>query len=99
MRSVLNFFSMLAFGLMGAAGLVAGAPVISESWSGWTAELPALDYLSVAIGLCLGLVIGVFGQVSWSGMPRRASRWVAWHLRRLVLLALAATVVAVMLSH
>ncbi len=99
MRSVINFFSLLAFGLMGAAGLVVGTPIVNESWSGLATELPTLDYLSVAVGLCLGLSMGVLGQVSWSGVSRRASHWLGWHLRRLALLALAASVVAAMLSY
>ncbi len=84
MRSVINFFSLLAFGLMGAAGLVVGAPIVNESWSALATELPTLDYLSVAVGLCLGLSMGVLGQVSWSGSPAMlrigwAGICVAWH--------------------
>ncbi len=99
MRTVINFFSLLAFSLMGAAGLVVGAPIVNENWSGLTAKLPQFDYLSVAVGVCAGLSIGVLTQVSWSDVSRRASSWCAWHLRRLLLLALAASVVAGMLSY
>lgn len=99
MKSVLNFFSLLAFGLVGAAVLVIGTPVVNKSWSGLVAELPTFDYLSVAVGLCLGLVIGMLAQVSWSDVSQRTSHTLRWHIRRLVLLALAASVVAAMLSY
>ena len=99
MRSALNFFSMLAFGLMAAAGLVVGTPIANESWPGLAANLPSFDFLSVAAGLSLGLLIGLLRQVSWSGLSRRVSNWVGWHLRRLALLTIAASVVATMLTY
>ncbi len=97
MRAVFGFFSMLALGLMIAAIIVVGATDATNS----TIRLPAsgvyLDYASVVIGLGMGLVIAILGQISWSELPRRAAQWVISHGRKLRLLAWAGLFVAVLL--
>lgn len=97
MRAVLGFFSMLALGLMVAAILVTGATGVINN----PARLPVsgayLDYVSVVIGLGIGLVIAVVAQISWSELPRRFARWLLSHARRVRLLAWGALFVAVLL--
>jgi Na+-driven multidrug efflux pump len=97
MRAVLSFFSMLALGLMIAAIVVIGATGGASGPGRLPISGPYLDYVSVVIGLGVGLVIAVLGQISWSELPHRAAQWVLAHGRRLRLLAWGALFVAVLL--
>jgi hypothetical protein len=96
MRAVLGFFSMLALGLMLAGLILVGA---TETPNG-AIRLPVsgvyLDYVSVVIGLALGVVIVVLGQIRWSQLPGRAAQWIAAHARMLRLFAWAALFIAVL---
>jgi len=96
MRAVFGFFSMLALGLMIAAVIVVGA---TDTTNG-PIRLPVtgvyLDYASVVIGLTMGIVIVVLGQIRWSDLPRRAAQLIAAHWRMLRLFAWAALFVAVL---
>jgi len=96
MRAVFGFFSMLALGLMIAAVIVVGA---TDTTNG-PIRLPVtgvyLDYASVVIGLAMGIVIVVLGQIRWSDLPRRAAQLIAAHWHMLRLFAWAALFVAVL---
>jgi hypothetical protein len=96
MRAVFGFFSMLALGLMLAAVIEVGA---TDATNG-PIRLPVtgvyLDYASVVIGLGMGIVIVVLGQIRWSELPGRAAQWPATHRRKLRLFAWAALFVAVL---
>jgi hypothetical protein len=97
MRAVLGFFSSLALGLMIAAILVVGAASVMNTPTRVPATGTLLDYVSVVIGLGLGLVIAVLGQISWGELPRRVAQFVMHHAYRLRLLAWAAVFVAVLI--
>ncbi len=97
MRAVLSFFSMLALGLMITAIVIIGATGGANGPTRLPMSGPYLDYVSVVIGLGVGLVIAVLGQISWSELPHRAVQWVLAHGRRLRLLGWAALFVAVLL--
>ncbi len=97
MRAVLGFFSSLALGLMIAAILVVGATSVMNTPAHLHATGTLLDYVSVIIGLGLGLVIAVLGQISWSELPRRVAQFVVDHAHRLRLIAWAALFVAVLI--
>ena len=97
MRAVLGFFSMLALGLMMAAILAIGVTGGANSPARPAASGPYLDYVSVLIGLGIGLVIAVLGQISWSELPHRTAEWLFAHARRLRLLGWAAVFAAVLL--
>ena len=96
MRAVFGFFSTLALGLMLAAVIVVGA---TDATNG-PMRLPVtgvyLDYASVVIGLGMGIVIVVLGQIRWSELPARAVQFIASHRRKLRLFAWAALFVAVL---
>jgi len=98
MRAVLGFFSSLALGLMIAAILVIGATSVMNNP---TAQSPIsgtlLDYVSVVIGLGIGLVIAVVGRISWSELPRRVAHFVLRHASRLRLIAWAAVFVVIII--
>lgn len=97
MRAVLGFFSMLALGLMIAAVLVVGATGIANSPIKIKEAGPYLDYVSVVIGLGIGLTIAILSQISWSELPHRFAQGVLVHARRLRLFGWAALFVAVLL--
>jgi hypothetical protein len=96
MRAVLGFCSMLAMGLMIAAVLVTGAPgVFNGPLRPLTGTEASVDYLSVAIGLGIGIVIAVLAQIDWSELSHRLAQWLLAHAQRLGLIGLGATFVAV----
>jgi len=97
MRAVLSFFSMLALGLMVAAIIMIGVTGVGNGPARLPSAGPFLDYVSVVIGLGIGLVIAVLGQITWSELPHRAAQWLRVHARRLRLLAWAVLFIAVLL--
>jgi hypothetical protein len=97
MRAVLGFFSSLALGLMIAAILVVGATNVMHTPAHVPMSGTLLDYISVVIGLGLGLVIAVLGRIAWSELPRRAAHFVMHHAYRLRLIAWAALFVGILI--
>jgi hypothetical protein len=66
LRSVASFLSLLAVGLMLAvavAFVVVGLATRGPAAAG--AVSPRLDYVSLSLGLLLGLSIGQLARVSW----------------------------------
>lgn len=103
MRSVLNFISLLALGLIVSAVILA-APGDSPQrgdiaqlidGSGWS--IPALDYQSVVAGLAIGVLIALIAQISWVEVARRTAGWIASQAHRLIWLSLAAVLVGVII--
>ncbi len=100
MRAVLGFFSSLALGLMIAAILVIAATNVMNTPA---TRLPVsgtlLDYVSVVIGLSLGLVIAVLGRIPWTELPRRVAQFVLHHAYRLRLIAWATLFVGILIFY
>jgi hypothetical protein len=97
MRTVLNFFSMLALGLMIAAVImVAPTGTGSSSIAGIEIGGSTLDYRSVVAGLGIGLCIAIIAQVSWSETARRVGSWTISQARRLWLIGWAAVFIAIL---
>lgn len=97
MRSVLNFFSMLALGLMIAAViLVAPAGTGTTGVAGIEIGGSTLDYRSVVAGLGIGLVIALVSQISWGEAARRVGAWSVGQARRLWLVSWAAVFIAIL---
>ena len=98
MRSVLNFLSMLALGLMIAAVImVAPAGTGGTSIAGIEIGSATLDYRSVVAGLGIGLAIALLAQISWSEAAKRAGTWTASQARRLWLIGWAALFISIIL--
>ncbi|MFT3730300.1 MAG: hypothetical protein QM780_02590 [Hyphomicrobium sp.] len=75
-RSVLSFFSVLAFGIMAAAAAFALTPWLSQHVPDSVRSLTeGLQFESLAIGLGLGLTLGAVGRCNWSDIPRRIVTW------------------------
>ncbi len=75
-RSILSFFSVLAFGAMTAAAFFALMPWFSERVPESVRSLiQALEFNSLIIGLVLGLTLGAAGRCNWADIPRRAVTW------------------------
>lgn len=75
-RSVLSFFSVLAFGIMAAAAFFALTPWLSGHMpESVRSSADGLQFESVAFGLGLGLFLGAVGRCNWSDIPRRIVTW------------------------
>lgn len=97
MRTVLNFFSMLALGLIIAAVImVAPAGTGTTSIAGIEIGGPALDYRSVVAGLGIGLCIALIAKISWSETARRVGSWSLSQARRLWLIGWAGVFIAIL---
>ena len=97
MRSVLSFFSMLALGLMIAAILVVSPSGVVSNPSRFGGNGATFDYMSVVIGLGIGLAIAVLGQIPWAQAVRGIAVWVMGQARRIWLIGWAAAFVAVLI--
>jgi hypothetical protein len=76
MRAVLSFFSVLAFGAMTAAVLIALLPWLSgHAPEGVKAVTDGLQFNSVMFGLVFGLMLGSMGRYNWADIPRRLVTW------------------------
>lgn len=75
-RSVLSFFSVLAFGIMAAAAVFAAMPWLSSHAPANVRSLAeGLQFESLATGLALGLVLGAIVRWDWADIPRRVITW------------------------
>jgi hypothetical protein len=75
-RSVLSFFSVLAFGIMTAAAVFAAMPWFSAHAPDSVRSLTeGLQFEPLAIGLALGLVLGAVVRWDWADIPRRVITW------------------------
>lgn len=87
---------MLALGVMVSAGLMTGITGGVGDIGRLSAPGPLLDYMSVVIGLGIGVVIVVMSQIPWAQLPYRVAHWVVEHARKLKLVAWGAFFVAIL---
>jgi hypothetical protein len=100
LRSVASFLSLLAVGLMLAvavAFVVVGLATRGPAAAG--AVSPRLDYVSLSLGLLLGLSIGQLARVSWGELPRRMANWLLVNERNFYRVTWAAILLAVLLYY
>jgi hypothetical protein len=100
MRAILSFFSVLAFGALTAAVLIALLPWVSghapDSVKALTQDL---QFNSVMIGLVFGLTLGSLGRYNWSDVPRRAVTWFLIRERQFFYYTLIALCAGVLLYY
>jgi len=107
MKSVLGFFSLLAFGFL-AAGVL--AVVATSSGSHLPFAMPAaeglglndklgLDLPSLMIGLASGILLSAIARISWAELPRRTVSWLLANERNFVRLAWVAIFAGILLFY
>ena len=100
MRSVFQFVSMLAVGVM-TLGLV----VVTLPWfnarAGALGVPPAsqLQLGSAVVGLSLGLLMGLMGRYHWADIPRRLVTWVLVRERQFFYFGLIACCIGILLFY
>ena len=78
MRPILSFCSVLAFGAMTSAALVALLPWFSgHAPEGLQSAVNGLQFNSLLLGLVLGLTLGTLGRLNWADVPRRVAKLAA----------------------
>jgi hypothetical protein len=99
-RSVLSFFSVLAFGIVASAGVFALTPWLSGHVPDNVRALTGvLQFESVAVGLALGLMLGALGRCNWSDIPRRIVTWFLVREQRFFYYALIAVCAGVLVFY
>ena len=102
MKTVLGFFSTLAFGFVVAAWIaVAGTGPIAQypNAAMHAGQGFSLDYGSVLLGLAIGLILPLFGRFSWTDLPRRAIAWVLNNERNFFRAGIACALVGVLVFY
>ncbi|MFA7305117.1 MAG: hypothetical protein WC026_00415 [Hyphomicrobium sp.] len=100
MRSVLSFFSVLAFGAMTAALLIALLPWVSgHAPDNLKALADGLQFNSVMLGLVFGLMLGSLGRYNWADIPRRVVTWFLVRERQFFYYVLIAMCAGVLLYY
>jgi hypothetical protein len=99
MRSLLGFFSLLAFGVLAAGVIVVvgsgttGIPIaFSEGHN-------TIDLASLFVGLALGLLLSAVARISWSEIPHRLANWLLSNERPIYRCAWAALFIAVLVYY
>lgn len=95
MKTVIGFLSMLAAGLILAVafGLVTRPPGCAS------ATAAGIDYVSLTLGLALGLSLAQIGQVAWGELPRRIAGWMVVNERNFYRWTWVAILLAVLLYY
>jgi hypothetical protein len=101
MRSLLSFFSLLAFGVMAATVIVAIMPWLSGRTTGdaVVAGPATLHFESLLLGVVLGLFLGTLTRLNWSDIPRRIVTWFMVREREFFYYALILGCLAVLLFY
>lgn len=100
MRSVFQFFSMLAFGVLSLGLIATVLPWLAQR--GLLAAgnpAPALQFESALAGLAVGLLIGVLARYHWADIPRKAVTWVLVRERQFFYYALIAGCIGVLFFY
>jgi hypothetical protein len=100
MRAVLSFFSVLAFGAMTSALLIALMPWLgSHAPEGVKSMTNDLQFNSLTLGMVLGLTLGTLGRYNWTDVPRRVVTWFLVRERQFFYYSLIAICGAVLLYY
>ena len=100
MRAALTFFSMLAFGVLTAASIIALGPWLSgQTGSNALAGTGGLQFESLLLGMLLGLVLGTMGRYNWGDIPRRIVTWFLVRERQFFYYTLIAACLGVLLFY
>lgn len=95
MRPVIGFLSLLAAGLIIAVAF----GLVTRPAGCATATTAGLDYMSLTLGLALGLSLAQFERVHWGELPRRIAGWMLLNERNFYRWIWAAILLAVLLYY
>ena len=95
MRSVFQFISMLAVGVMTLGVAAALLPALSVR----AGAAASLQFKSALAGLALGLLLGVLARYHWADIPRRMVTWFLIRERQFFYYALIAGCIAVLVFY
>ena len=99
MRIVFSFLSMLALGVMTAAGLSALIPWMTGRGGATLASQYGFHLESMLLGLALGLSIGLMARYNWADIPRRFVTFFLIRERQFFYYTLISGCVAVLLFY
>ncbi len=99
LRATFTFFSMLAFGTMTAAVVLALMPWLTGRVAAGGYSGSGLHFESVLLGLVLGLMLGIMSRYNWADVPRRIITWALIRERLFFYYALIAGCIGVMLFY
>lgn len=100
LRSIASFLSLLALGLILAVATAFVVVGLSTRGAPAVAPIgPRLDYVSLGLGLLLGVSIGHLARVSWAEMPRRVANWLLINERNFYRIGWAVILLAVLLYY
>lgn len=97
---IVGFLSMLAVGLMLAVAVTMSVVDLAADPSpGLAGRGARLDYVSLLLGLGIGLSISNLGRVKWGQLPRLAANWLLINERSIYRIAMAAILLGVLLFY
>ena len=101
LRNLFSFFSMLALGVMSAAGVAALVPWMSGRAPGASplSVGGGLHLESLLLGLTLGLGFGILARYNWVDIPRRLITFFLIRERQFFYYILIAGCVAVLVFY
>jgi hypothetical protein len=99
MRTMLTFFSTLAFAVLTAAAIVAIMPWLSGRTSAAVLGTTGLHFESLVFGVVIGLFIGSLARYNWGDIPRRIVTWILIRERQFFYYALIGGCIGVLLFY
>ena len=100
LRSTLTFFSILAFGIVAAAIIMAIMPWLSGRVAGTPLSgTGGLQFESLVFGIFIGLALGSLARYHWSEIPRHIVTWFLIRERQFFYYALIGGGIGVLLFY
>jgi hypothetical protein len=97
---VVGFLSMVAVGLMLAVAVTMSVVgLAADPTQGIIGRGARLDYVSLLLGLALGLSISNLGRIHWGDLPRRVANWLLANERNCYRVAWAAILLGILLFY
>ncbi|HMN36499.1 MAG TPA: hypothetical protein PKD49_02135 [Hyphomicrobium sp.] len=99
MRPVLQFFSMLALGVMTLGVLTLTIPWLNTQGEQAASAGAGLHMESAVLGLAIGLALGILSRYHWTDIPRRVVAWFLVRERQFFYYAVIAGCVGVLVFY
>ncbi len=101
MRAVLEFFSVLALGLIAAIVVATSvsSPALQQAVGGSVDAAFKLDYPSLVLGLVLGSLMATLARIGWAALPWRIANWLVANSLNFVVFACGVICAAVIIMY